>query len=85
MIIRIILIPGVNDSEDEIIGRLKFAKSLGNSVKVDILKYHKLGAGKYASLGMIEMMEGTPECPDELAFHAVELAKNMGLTVTLGG
>jgi len=85
MIIRMILIPGVNDSEDEITGRLKFAKSLGRSVKVDILKYHKLGAGKYASLGMIEMMEGTPECPDELADHAVNIARNMGLAVTVGG
>jgi len=85
MIIRLILIPGVNDSEDEIVGRLKFAKSLGSSVKVDLLKYHKLGAGKYASLGMIEMMEGTPECTDELAAHAAELARSMGLTVTVGG
>jgi len=85
MIIRMILIPGVNDSEDEIVGRLKFIKSLSNSIKVDILKYHKLGAGKYASLGMIEMMEGTPECPDELADHAVNIAKNMGLSVTIGG
>jgi len=85
MIMRLILVPGVNDSDDEITGRLKFAKSLGNSIKVDILKYHKLGAGKYASLGMIEMMEGTPECSDELAEHAVTLAKNLDLEVTVGG
>jgi len=85
MIIRLVLIPGVNDSEDEIVGRLKFAKSLGDSVKVDILKYHKLGAGKYASLGMIEMMEGTPECTDELATHTADLAKSMGITATVGG
>ena len=85
MIARMILVPGVNDSDDEIIGRLKFIKSLGNSVKVDILKYHKLGAGKYASLGMIEMMEGTPECSDELADYAEKIAKDMGLEVTVGG
>ena len=85
MIIRMILVPGVNDSEDEIIGRLKFIKSLGSSIKVDILKYHKLGAGKYASLGMIEMMEGTPECTDKLADHAVTIARNMGLTASVGG
>jgi len=85
MTVRMILIPGVNDSDDEITGRLKFVKNLGKSVKVDILKYHKLGAGKYASLGMIEMMEGTPECPDELADRAVDIARNMGLAVTVGG
>jgi pyruvate formate lyase activating enzyme len=85
MTVRLILIPGVNDSDDEIIGRLKFAKSLGRHVKVDLIKYHKLGAGKYASLGMIEMMEGTPECSDDLAEYAANIARNMGLTVTIGG
>jgi len=85
MTVRMIIVPGVNDSEDEISGRLKFVKNLGSSVKVDILKYHKLGAGKYASLGMIEMMEGTPECSDDMADHAVNLARNMGIEVTVGG
>jgi len=85
MTVRMILIPGVNDSEDEISGRLKFVKSLGNHVKLDLLKYHKLGAGKYASLGMIEMMEGTPECSEDLAEHVANLARNMGIAVTIGG
>jgi len=85
MTVRMILIPGVNDSDDEIIGRLKFIKKLGNHVKVDLLKYHKLGAGKYASLGMIEMMDGTPVCPDELADRTADLARNMGLAVTIDG
>jgi len=85
MTVRMILIPGVNDSDDEIIGRLKFIKNLGNHVKVDLLKYHKLGAGKYASLGMIEMMEGTPVCPDETSDRAADLARNMGIAVTVDG
>jgi pyruvate formate lyase activating enzyme len=85
MTVRMILIPGINDSKDEISGRLAFVKNLGSSVKLDILKYHKLGAGKYASLGMIEMMEGTPECSDDLANHAANLARNMGIAVTIGG
>ena len=85
MTVRLILVPGVNDSDDEIIGRLKFVKSLGRHVKVDLIKYHKLGAGKYASLGMIEMMEGTPECSDDLAEYAANIARNMGLSVTIGG
>ncbi|MDR2571377.1 MAG: radical SAM protein, partial [Oscillospiraceae bacterium] len=85
MTVRMIMVPGVNDTEDEIIGRLKFVKNLGSSVKVDILKYHKLGAGKYASLGMIEMMEGTPECPDELVDHVAHIARDMGIAITIGG
>jgi len=81
MIIRMILIPGVNDSDDEITGRLKFVKNLGKNVKVDIIKYKKLDTQKYASLAMIEMMEGTQECSDMLADHAVNLANNMGIEV----
>jgi len=85
MTVRMILIPGVNDSEDEIVGRLKFVKKLGSHVNVELVKYHKLGAGKYASLGMIEMMEGTPECTDEIAEHAANHARNMGLAVSING
>jgi len=83
MTVRMILIPGVNDSQDEISGRLKFVKSLGNHVKVDLVKYNKLGAGKYASLGMLEMMKGTPECSDDLAEYAANLARNMGIAVKI--
>jgi pyruvate formate lyase activating enzyme len=85
MTVRMIMIPGVNDTKDEIIGRLKFVKNLSSSVKLDVMKYHKLGAGKYASLGMIEMMEGTPECSDELAEHVAHLARDMGIEVTIDG
>ncbi|MCL2819989.1 MAG: glycyl-radical enzyme activating protein [Oscillospiraceae bacterium] len=85
MTVRMILIPGVNDSDDEIIGRLKFIKKLGNHVKLDLIKYHKLGAGKYASLGMIEMMEGTPECTGDLAEYAANHARNMGIAVSING
>jgi len=85
MIVRMILVPGVNDSDNEIKGRLTFTKSLGSLVQLDILKYHKLGAGKYASLGMIELMEGTAQCSDELAERVLDLAQNMGINATIGG
>lgn len=83
MIIRMIIVPGVSDSEEEITGRLKFAKALGKNIKVEIIKYHKHGAGKYASLGMIEMMAGTNVCPDETADYAVRIAQNMGISATI--
>jgi len=85
MIVRMILIPGINDSDDEIVGRLKFIKNLGRYVKVDLLKYKKLSAGKFASLGMIEMMDGTDECSEDIAEHAANLARNMGLAVRICG
>ena len=83
MTVRMILVPGVNDSDDEIIGRLKFVKSLGNHVKVDLVKYRKLDREKYASLATLEMMEGTPECPDDTAEFAQNYARNIGIGVTI--
>ena len=51
MIIRMIVVNGINDSPEEIENRLAFIKALGQSViKVDILNYHNLGEGKYKSL-----------------------------------
>jgi len=81
MIIRMIIIPGVNDSDDEITGRLKFVKSLGKKAKVEIVKYKKYDTQKYASLAMLEMMEGTKDCPDMLADQVRNIAQNMGIEV----
>ena len=86
MILRLLLVPGVNDTEAEIRRRLAFAKSLGPAVRqVDLLKYHRLGAGKYASLGLPEPMADTPECLDEVAEYAAKLGMDMGLSVTVNG
>ena len=81
MIVSLLLIPGINDSNDEITGRLKFIKSLGSNVKVNIVKYRKLDTDKFASLEMIEMMEGTLDCPDSLADYAANTALSMGIEV----
>ena len=85
MILRLILVPTVNDSDKEIEDRLQFARSLGSVTHVDILKYHRLGAGKYKSLGLPDPMDDTPECSDELAGKAAKKAMEMGFIVTIGG
>ena len=84
MVIRTILVPGVNDAEEEISRRLEFISSLG-AAGLDILKYHRLGAGKYLMLGKDYPAADVPECPDELAERVMLKARSMGLTVTIGG
>jgi pyruvate formate lyase activating enzyme len=70
MIIRMILVPGVNDNEEEIDRRLTFVRDLGNVVtRLDILKYHRLGVGKYLRLGLEDPMSDTPECSNELPYR----------------
>ena len=45
------LIPGVNDSENELIGIAEIANSLKNLQSIDIEPYHPLGAAKAERLG----------------------------------
>ena len=84
MIVRLIIIPGINDDEKEIGGRLDFVQKLGNVRRVDILKYHRLGAGKYKRLGLAEPMENTPECSGALAEIIAQKAADMGFEAAIG-
>ena len=81
MVVRLILVPAVNDSRGEIDRRLAFVRGLGGNVRVEILGYHRLGVGKYAALGLIDPMEGTPACSEEMVVHAANRAAEYGLTM----
>lgn len=49
-VIRIPIIPGQNDSDENIIATAKFVKSIGLEV-INILPFHRLGVSKYEKLG----------------------------------
>ena len=49
--VRVPVIPGFNDSTEEIAEIAKFSKSLPNVSKLHLLPYHRLGQDKYAGLG----------------------------------
>jgi pyruvate formate lyase activating enzyme len=49
--VRVPLIPGFNDSEQDIRAIAAFIGSLPNQVEMDLLTYNPLGEGKYARLG----------------------------------
>ncbi len=48
--IRVPLIPGFNDSEDEVKAITHFVRTELGSVDIDLLKYNKFGEGKYRQL-----------------------------------
>jgi pyruvate formate lyase activating enzyme len=50
--VRFVLVPGLTDSAANVDGVARFAASLGNVERVDVLPFHKLGAAKYAALGI---------------------------------
>ncbi len=86
MIIRLIIVPGINDSYEEVMRRLQFIKTLGEAVKqVDLLKYHKLGESKRVGLGIKNKMEGTSELSDKVALEYLKIAQDMGFHTTIGG
>jgi len=52
IIIRIPVIPGLNDSEENLLKTVKFASELGeNLLRIELLPYHKFGTGTYEQLG----------------------------------
>ena len=86
MYIRLVIVPGMNDDKNDIAKRLSFVKSLGSSVKqIDILKYHKLGIGKYKQLGIEYPLINTPECDDKFIGGIKKQAEDMNFKVTIGG
>ena len=61
--IRIPVIPGFNDTEQEIRDIARFAKEIGHVRRIHLLPYHRLGQDKYAGLGRTYLM-GDVEPPE---------------------
>jgi pyruvate formate lyase activating enzyme len=85
VVLRVPIIPQINDDEENLrqIGAL--VRSLPNIKQVDILAYHTLGIDKYERLNSPNPMpETTPPSADEMA-AIKRLLETFGLTVTVGG
>ncbi|MCM1388412.1 MAG: glycyl-radical enzyme activating protein [Bacillus sp. (in: Bacteria)] len=86
LIIRVPVIPGFNDSEQEILEIAVFADSLPGVSQIHLLPYHKYGEGKYEGLNRPYLMHGVPMLPDgkmEQLKEAVE--KHTALACQIGG
>jgi pyruvate formate lyase activating enzyme len=64
VIIRVPLIPGVNDTKEELEKIAGLAKSL-KAPRIDLLPYHKFGMGKYAQLDRDYALEDLNTQPEE--------------------
>ncbi len=85
VIARVPVVPGFNDSADEMAAILQFISSFSNIEEVHFLPYHTLGNGKYALLGMDLQMAAVASLPNEKMEPYVEAARNMGLVAVIGG
>ncbi|MFJ9843444.1 pyruvate formate-lyase-activating protein [Kitasatospora sp. NPDC101155] len=66
--VRFVLVPGLTDFAENIEGVAAFTASLGNVTRVDVLPFHKLGAGKWRALGRKFTLADSPTpTPDQVA------------------
>lgn len=83
--VRVPLIPGVNDSRENLGATTAFLLALQRVPPVDLLPYHRLGVDKYHRMGKeYSMAEVVPPGPEGIG-RAVRLLREAGLNVTVRG
>jgi pyruvate formate lyase activating enzyme len=84
VVIRLPLIPGVNDGRDNLEAVAAFMAGLGLA-RIDLLPYHRLGEPKYRRLGRDYPMAGSPAFGPERLDRARAILAGRGLDVQVGG
>ena len=84
MIMRLPLIQGINDGEDNVRRTARFAQELGVQ-RLDLLPYHRFGASKYANLDRHYRLNGLTSPPEEEVHRLQSLLESMGLECQVGG
>lgn len=85
LIIRTPVIPGFNDTPEEIRAISKFAATLSGVKEHHLLPYHRLGQDKYAGLGRNYELDGiTPPTGDKMKY-LLSCAEESGLKCRIGG
>ena len=83
VIIRIPVIPGCNDSVENIRQSARFVADLGFK-QIELIPYHPLGASKYAQYGRVYPL-GVAEPAPETAIQALrDMVKDFGLKEVTG-
>ncbi|WBB71495.1 pyruvate formate-lyase-activating protein [Micromonospora sp. WMMD1128] len=82
MWIRYVLVPGLTDAVDEVARVADVAAGLAGVQRVEVLPFHRLGAHKYAELGLAFPLAGTAPPDAELLARVRGQFAARGLTVT---
>lgn len=85
LMVRIPLIPGVNDDEENLKSTATFLVGFSTPPPVDILPYHRLGVDKYERLGRAYELSEVKPPKDGMVGRAVRILKIEGLNVTVRG
>jgi pyruvate formate lyase activating enzyme len=82
LVVRVPLIPGYNDSRENLKALGRFVAQLGNG-RLDLLPYHQLGIKKYERLGQVYQLEGTRLFKKEEVEDKAKLLECYGLKVEI--
>jgi pyruvate formate lyase activating enzyme len=82
MWIRYVLVPGLTDTPDDIDGLASFVSTLNTVERLEVLPFHKLGAAKYANMGLPFPLEHTPTPEPELVRQVRDQFARRGITTT---
>jgi pyruvate formate lyase activating enzyme len=81
MWIRFVLVPGLTDPPDNVEGIARFVAKLSTVERVEVLPFHRLGAHKYAELGLPFPLADTPPPDERLLARVRDQFTACGLTV----
>jgi len=85
IIVRVAIVPGINDDEDNLFRLGEFVASLAHPPQVDILAYNKMGLEKYKRLKRGYAFHETQPPSDESIAEAAATLRECGLQVKTGG
>ena len=83
--LRIPIIPGHNDSEENLRAVCNFAKDLPSLVEIHLLPLHHLGKERYAALDREYPIDGIPLIRDDVLSEMKHLVESFGLKCNIVG
>jgi pyruvate formate lyase activating enzyme len=84
--IRIPLISGVNDNDENIVNTAELVKSLpGKSKQVSVLPYHNIASKKYMKLGEVFDSSNMTEPSEQRQDEVLKIFKDYGIQAKIGG
>jgi len=83
--LRIPVIPGYNDSEENLLALCDFAKDLPSLIEIDLLPIHHLGQARYLALGREYLIEGIPPVGDKTLNEMKHQVESSGLQCKIIG
>lgn len=78
--IRHVLVPGINDKDEQLERLSKFVSSLSNVQRFEVLPYHTLGVPKWEKLGIAYSLQEVDPPSAELVAHANEILRTSDYT-----